>query len=338
MSAIKPLSAMSYPFDFLRLPLHGAVDKRMNLPKATGSGTGWANGDTVYASTTTGVVIATGDNSTGIAIGTGVGYVSDDDASAVVAVSGNNALALYELQRDGVRTEGLLHVAGTVTNVWSAHPGYFTPAGDSSISLNSTDFSELLAMDSSMSSVAVFYHVNRTTKQNADAMIMQCGNVAKGSPGGVNIQSRTAGLHEFEVWPTEASAAGIGTVTTKAWAADEENWWCHFADMSRSVVESSRDADASTPGQGSNSPNAIKPMADAGRAFNGNLGGLFGFTLFSGTNSGGAANAFINNTAGDEHFSDFFIARNVFDIDSLIAAFADYRYQYYEKRLRRVAT
>lgn len=330
-SNLQPINGYSYPFDFLRVPFRQAANKRMTLPKATGAGTALTAGGAVYAvSGTSGILTVTGSSSSGIQVGTAKAAATIDDTTADVLVSGNNAITTFEYRKNGILSEGCFVITGTATNLWSSNLGYITPAGDNSILVTDQTFDYLFDSEG-LETLAVLYRAKQGALQNADTNLFQIGNNAKGSPGGMGIDVRTAGSHELELWPSDA--AGNGGVTNKAWATTGSvEYWCHFLDKHTSDIYSGRSLDLPAGDAGSNSPDAVQDYITnypfAGTA------SLFGFSLLGGIASNGAADGFINNTAGSLHISDFVILRNPCIYEDMVGVFADFDANYYEKRIQ----
>lgn len=326
MIGIYPASAYSYPFDFLRVPFHGAASRTIDIEKATGANTGWNNGDTVYAVGSSGRVVATAASTSGVAIGTAVGPAGDDAALGRVTLGGNNAIASYEYRKNGVSGEGAFIIGGTVSAIWN-NAGYITPAGDNSILVTDQWFDYLLD-GSDFRQLLIMWREQVTANQTADRTLVQIGSAGKVSPGGAAAVVRTTS-RQIEHWPF--ATAGDGNVANKAWnTQDLDQWFAGLIDYDTDGIYMARDGELDGASLGNN--NGTTQTTIDTYPFQGTSGN-HAFTILCGNTAAGAANDFINASTGNMRISDLLIAKNAGGYDAMVEPVANFVTKYREKRI-----
>lgn len=326
MIGLSPASSFSYPFDFLRVPFHGAASRTTFIEKATGANTGWNNGDTVYATADAGRVIATASNASGVAIGTAVGPADDNAGRGRVALGGNNAIASYEYRKNGVLGEGAFVIGGTVSAIWN-NAGYITPAGDNSILVTDQWFDYLLD-GPDFRQLLVMWREQVTANQTADREMLQIGARAKVAPGGVTMTVRASG-RQLEHWPN--ASAGDGNSALKAWTTTgTDQWFAALIDYETDAIYMARDGELDASTLGNNNGTTQTTIDTYG--FEG-TSASHAFTILCGNTGAGVADNFVNTSTGNMRISDLLIARNAGPYAAMVEPFANFVTKYREKRI-----
>lgn len=332
MYEIQPRNSREYPFDFLRIPLHGAANKKIRMTKATGGGTALQDGDTVYAETAQGLLVATADDASGESIGTAVGNAEASDDTCVVQLSGNDAVTICEYRKNRVRSDGAMFIAGTVTNIWD-NPGWITPSGDNGILITDQFFDYLF--EGAVDSLCIMWREIKSANQAADRYVMQAGSSGKSSPGGFAAVVRST-AREFEHWPSDT--AGDGNVANKAWNTDDtEQWFAGLFDYARNEIMLGRDGNLPTASLGNNNNLGAPQKTRDLYPFQGTASNR-AVSFLAGNSAAGALENFLNQGSGDIQISDIFIARDFGGYEALLPAYAEYVDDYYEKRLISLST
>lgn len=325
MIAIQPRSSVEYPFDFLRIPFHGAAARTQWMPK-TDADENWADGATIYAGETSGLVTVTDDNASGVEIGTAVGISQAGEARARVALSGNNAICTGEYRKNGFLQPCAFHIAGTVTNIWD-NSGFITPAGDNSIFITDQTFDYLLE-GTDTRSILILWTEIQTAGQAADRDLIQLGAVSRATPGGMVVAIRTT-TRQFEHWPN--STAGSGNVANIAWNTnDTEKRFAAYLSYAEDNIFIAREGDlgANSDGNNGDTQDTIDNHGFQGTA------SAYAFSILSGHNGAGtSAQNFLNESSGGIRIADLLIARNPGDFLKCARGYADYQNTHYEKRI-----